>query len=111
MSGAHGKSLVPANWPFPEGSGKGLSRTKAHALAAMSVAKNAPLRILPGELIVGSATLIEGAQHRVPLINCSSVSHTTIGFDRVLDMGYSGLRKKINERLSRGGIGKSVVFL
>ena len=104
LSGAHGKSLVPANWPFLEGSGKGLSRTKAHALAAMSVAKNAPLRILPGELIVGSATLIEGAQHRVPLINCSSVSHTTIGFDRVLDMGYSGLRKKINERLSRGGL-------
>lgn len=104
LAGTHGKSLTPANWAFPEGANPAFSLTTKYALAAMSVAQNAPLRILPGELIVGSATLREGAQHRVPLLNVGSVSHTTVGFDRVLDIGYKGLRKEINERLARGGL-------
>ena len=33
-----------------------------------------------------------------------STSHLTIGFDQVLPMGYKGLRQKIEERLSRGGL-------
>ena len=62
------------------------------------------MRILPGELIVGSATLREAAQHRIPALNMGSVSHTTVGFAKVLHQGYKGLRAEIDERLSRGGL-------
>lgn len=104
LSGEHGRNLSFANWDFPEGRDTSLSNNMKYAHAAMSVARNAPLRILPGELIVGSATLRESAQHRIPLLNMGSVSHTTLGFGKVLKTGYKGLRAEIDERLARGGL-------
>ena len=104
LSGEHGRSLVRATWDTPEMKDDSLSVTQKYAAAAMSVARNAPLRILPGELIVGSATMREAAQHVVPVLNIGSVSHTTIGFEKVLNTGYKGLRSEINERLLRGGL-------
>ncbi|MDR1154427.1 MAG: hypothetical protein LBL04_06925 [Bacteroidales bacterium] len=104
LSGEFGRSLVKADWSFPEEQDASLSPSQKYALAAMSVAQNAPLRILPGELVVGSATLLESANHVTPLLNISSTSHTTIGFEKVLKTGYSGLRAEINERLSRGNL-------
>ena len=68
------------------------------------IAENAPLRILPVERVVGSATLREATGHAVPIYGKASVSHTTIGFDDVLKVGYKGLRKQIDERLARGGL-------
>lgn len=104
LSGEHGRNLSPASWEFPERNDPTLSGSVKYGLAALSVARHAPLRILPGELIVGSATLREGAQHIVPLLGVSSVSHITVGFGKVLHTGYKGLRAEIEERLSRGGL-------
>ncbi len=104
LSGEHGRNLVQATWDFPEGKDDSLSSSTKYGLAAMSVAKNAPLRILPGELIVGSATLRDAVQYKVPLLGEHTVSHTTIGFGKVLQQGYKGLRAEINERLERGGL-------
>ena len=104
LSGEHGRALVEATWDFSEGNDDSLSGSMKYALAAMSIAKNAPLRILPGELIVGSATVAESTWHMMPLLRISSVSHTTIGFDRGIKVGYKGLRKEVNDRLKRGGL-------
>ena len=104
LSGQHGRNMPTVDWEFPEGRDEKLSNNRKYGYAALSVARNAPLRILPGELIVGSATLREAAQHRIPALNMGSVSHTTVGFAKVLDQGYKGLRAEIDERLSRGGL-------
>ena len=82
--------------------GSGLGPQMRYAAAAKSVAENAPLRILPGELIVGSATLLEATQERVPVLDAGGVSHTTFDFERILPLGYNGLRKEIRERLAAG---------
>ena len=104
LSGQHGRNMPTVDWEFPEGRDEKLSNNRKYGYAALSVARNAPLRILPGELIVGSATLREAAQHRIPALNMGSVSHTTVGFAKVLHQGYKGLRAEIDERLSRGGL-------
>ena len=104
LSGQHGRNMPTVDWEFPEGRDEKLSTNRKYGYAALSVARNAPLRILPGELIVGSATLREAAQHRIPALNMGSVSHTTVGFAKVLHQGYKGLRAEIDERLSRGGL-------
>ena len=104
LSGQHGRNMPTVDWEFPEGRDEKLSNNRKYGYAALSVARNAPLRILPGELIVGSATLREAAQHRIPALNMGSVSHTTVGFAKVLHQGYKGLRAEIDERLRRGGL-------
>jgi len=75
-----------------------------YARACKVVAERAPLRILPDELIVGSATLLEAPRHQIPLLLESSVSHTTIGFHKVLESGYRGLRRQIAARRKRGDL-------
>lgn len=102
LSGEHGRALSYDTPHLTAEETAALTRNQAYALAARRAAETAPLRILPGERIVGSATLFEGAAHAVPFLGVSSTSHTTLGWHKVLPMGYRGLRAKIEERLSRG---------
>ena len=104
LDGEHGRSMVPADWEFKEKNDPHLSDNAKYALTAMSIAKNAPLRIESGEIIVGSATLLEAATQTIPLMGISSTSHTTLGYQDVLSTGYSGLRKKIQTRLTQGNL-------
>jgi hypothetical protein len=57
-----------------------LTSDQQYALAAATMAKITPLRIVVGEQIVGSASFYDGACHKVPLTDFCSTSHTTIGF-------------------------------
>jgi pyruvate-formate lyase len=75
-----------------------------YALTVKAIAENAPIRIDPEQRIVGSATLSEACLHQVPLLGIASVSHTTVGFDRAVREGASGIRIRIQERLGRGGL-------
>ncbi|HOJ33199.1 MAG TPA: pyruvate formate lyase family protein [Candidatus Hydrogenedentes bacterium] len=102
LSGEHGRALRNAEFSLNELEVFGCSADKRYAFACKAVAEKAPLRILPGERVVGSATLREAAGHATPVANVPSTSHTTIGFDRVLKMGYRGLREQIRQRLARG---------
>ena len=111
LDGNHGRQMVNAAWEFPEKDDSRLSANDKYALASMSVAKNAPLRIIPGEIIVGSATLLEASCHSIPLLNIPSISHTTLGFSDVLLTGYKGLRHKIEKRLSEGELDEKGVDL
>ena len=105
------------------------SANRVYAEAIRLIATHAPLRIEQDELLVGAATLREATWHRVPLLRhsyfgcanfndapdafrraitpdalVSSVSHTTLGFDRVLAVGYAGIRRELEARLNRVGL-------
>lgn len=105
MSGEHGRSMRNAEFSLGESERADLSQNMIYAKALLMVAERAPLRVLPGEKIVGSATLLEAAGHSTPVAGIGSTSHTTIGFHRVLRTGYAGLRRQIEERLARPASG------
>ncbi|MGN1345282.1 MAG: pyruvate formate lyase family protein, partial [Eubacteriales bacterium] len=67
-----------------------------------AIVRHCPLRILPGESIIGSATLGAAIRHVVPAFRngnavFSSVSHVTLGFDRVLTLGINGLERELSQ--------------
>ena len=72
------------------------------------VAREAPLRVEPDELLVGAATFLEAARHCIPACEIRSVSHTTVGFEHVLDIGYLGLKEQIGGRLQNQGLDAEV---
>jgi len=95
-----------------------LSDENRYARGIRLIAEHAPVRILPGQKVIGAATLLQAANHKVPVrtpdgnIPYGSVSHTTLGFDMALQIGYSGLRQRIDARFARGGLdARGVDFL
>jgi len=94
----------------PKSGTPGLSDEARYARCVRLIAEHAPLRVLPGQFLVGAATLRMAAGHEVPVRTpdgkraFASVSHTTLGFDHALAVGYRGLRAEIGERLARGGL-------
>lgn len=103
LSGAHGRTMEYANFEIdPRFYLSQPTPNQICAEAVRLIGAKAPLRILPGEMVIGSASLKAGMEHRVPLTNFSSVSHTTIGFEKALRLGYSGLRREVEERLALG---------
>lgn len=105
FSGQWGRELVNPDWDFSEVGEAGVDAQILYGRAALSVAKNAPLRFTPGELLVGSATLLPAANHKIPCMGeTSSLSHTTLGFEKALKVGYKGLREEVEERIARGGL-------
>ena len=108
LSGEFGRALQNADPALKEMLPSGdITPDARYAAAVALIAESAPLRILPEERIVGAATYREAA-----ILEISSTSHLTPGFDRVLSMGYDGVRASIRERLSNGGLDdKGVNFL
>ncbi|HSV72226.1 MAG TPA: pyruvate formate lyase family protein [Chthonomonadales bacterium] len=105
MRGEFGRAAVPAPYRLSDRvDTRRMSEDMKGAHAVRLAAETAPLRIEPEELIVGSATFREAIEHRVPFHDVTSVSHTTLGFDKALRIGYRGLRSEITERVARGGL-------
>ena len=105
FSGKLGKELKNPDWDYSEVKNSQVGPQERYGLAALSVAKNAPLRFIEGELIVGSASLLPAAHHQIPCMDgVASISHTTLGFEKMLKKGYCNLRKEIIERQKRGGL-------
>lgn len=105
ISGEWGRATVNAEVKLEDHIDvSGLSEEMKYAQSVKLIADHAPLRVLPFERVVGSATLRESTGHSVPIYGKSSVSHTTVGFGDVLKIGYKGLRKQIQDRLARGGL-------
>lgn len=80
------------------------------------MAKQAPLRLCPDELLCGSATLGNAISHVIPVTYkgnnvMGSVSHITCGFDRVLREGLLSYRQRIEKRLSEPCDGEQKRFL
>ncbi len=75
-------------------------------LAIERIARNAPLRYVPGEPVSGSATLGAALDHCVPArfqgkLPLGSVSHLTINFERVVAEGIDAKQRQIHERLRK----------
>ncbi|HEX2950060.1 MAG TPA: pyruvate formate lyase family protein, partial [Armatimonadota bacterium] len=86
-----------------------VSDERLYAECVTLIAEQAQVRIIPGERLVGSASLALAPKHVVPVYRQGkpifpSTSHLTLGFDYALKVGYRGLRAEINERLSRGDL-------
>lgn len=74
-------------------------------LAIAKIASTAPIRICENELISGAATLGGAIYHRVPAVYHNnalwgSVSHVTLGFDKVLKSGINKIEEEIIKRLT-----------
>ena len=103
LAGEFGKGMQLAAFAL-DPAADSLSPNRRYAAAAMAMATHAPIRVLPGERVVGSATLLDAVKHEVPLLKIGSTSHTTPGFDKALTIGYRGIRQEITQRLSRGDL-------
>lgn len=80
------------------------------------IAEKAPLRLCGNELLCASAALGGAIRHVVPVQFAgetvfNSVSHLTIGFQKVLDLGLDAYEKQIAERLSKKTDEKQTAFL
>ena len=105
LSGEFRKQTVPLGTDLGQYMDcSGMSEAMRYARSVELIAEKAPIRILPGERIVGAETVAEGMWARVPIYGKESVHHTTIGFDKALNVGYKGLRQEIDDRLTRGGL-------
>lgn len=111
LLGKWGKQLVPTPLVMTEDEEKMYPEMcdMVYALGVKHIAEEGPIRITPDELIVGATTLKEGPWHQVPVrwrngdILTDSISHVTLGFDKVIKIGYKGLRAHVEDRLSRSG--------
>ena len=106
LSGEFGRAMQPAAFRLPPELYLNLpTPNRLYAEAVRLVAERAPLRVLPEEHLAGAATLREAAGHTIPLLPWwSSVSHTTLGFDKALRLGCRGLRQEVEVRLAAGNL-------
>lgn len=103
QAGIVGRSMKRCAFGDPK-SLDGLPPATQNAKAVEMLANHAPLRIDADELLVGSATLLEATWHQVPFLNTPSTSHVTVSLEKLLRLGYAGLREQVSERLSRGDL-------
>ncbi len=99
LAGEFGLAMDPADFAL-DAPTAAMSPTMHCALAVRCLAERAPLRVLRGEKLAGAATLLEATGHKVPLTAFGSISHTTIGFERALTLGCSGLRGMLEDHLA-----------
>ena len=104
LAGEFGREMRDAEFGLDEEEVRDLPPDMHYARAVLRVAEKAPLRLVPGERIVGAATLLEAPRHRTPITEFPSTSHTTIGLEAALQTGYRGIRERIEERLVRGDL-------
>jgi formate C-acetyltransferase len=104
LSGEFGRQMQNADFAFGESESKNISPDMRYAGTIRLIAERAPLRMVEGEKLVGSAALLEATWHRTPAVDIGSTSHTTIGFEKILKSGYVGLRNEIENRLARDGL-------
>ncbi len=94
LSGKYGRELEASDHlTLRREEAAGLSRYALYDLVVEKIAREAPVRLVPGEMLAGSATLKAASRHVMPVFYedgepvMEGVSHTTPGFDRVLREG------------------------
>lgn len=108
LAGEWGRSLLALPVSFDDlAEWEAMSPHQRYASGVEMIAAQAPIRILPQQPIVGAATLRAAADHVLPVARAGkylfySVSHLTPAFDKVLTLGYSGLRARVEARLAQG---------
>ena len=84
-----------------------LPKLTRYNLAVREIAEKAPLRICPGELLSGAATLGDAISHMLPARHeaiardgSCGTSHLTVDFFEVLAIGMDGIRAKAERSLT-----------
>lgn len=77
-----------------------LSSNEKYSCCIDAIVRKCPLRFVEGERLIGSATLGGAISHVVPAtyqndVVFGSVSHVTLGFDRVLKLGINGIEREL----------------
>jgi len=77
-----------------------MKKVDLYDLCIRAIAEKAPVRIIPEERLCGAAVLGDAIRHLVPArynndIIFGSVSHLTIRFQNVLELGMDGIEQKI----------------
>lgn len=96
---------------------QGLTRYQLYDLLVSRIAREAPVRVIPGEMLAGSATLKAASRHIMPVLYedgervMDSVSHTTPGFDRVLREGIDRYEARIHARQAKPCTEDEAAFL
>ena len=112
LSGEIGRTMAPAEFAVAPGFQKANKTDNQYVAEAIRlIATHAPLRLLPGEKLAGAATIKDATEHRIPATKHGSISHTTLGFEKALSVGYRGIRQEIDERLARGDLDDDAVDL
>jgi pyruvate-formate lyase len=105
ISGEIGEALEPSTARIaPDFFRQGPTHDQIVAEAVRLIAEEAPLRLLPGEHLVGAATLVEATWHQIPVIGVGSISHTTLDFEKALRVGLAGLQAEIDAVLAQGAL-------
>ena len=86
-----------------------LSPLKQYDIAIREIAEKAPVHLCQNELISGAATLGAAILHKVPATRngkllWQSVSHLTLGLDKVLQIGINGIEKEIDAHLEKNHV-------
>ncbi len=83
-----------------------MSKLEKYNAAIHEIATKAPIRICENELISGAATLGEAIHHRLPAVfkgeipkPNTGVSHLTVDFFEVLEIGLDGIKEKAQKAL------------
>lgn len=100
LSGEWGRTMAQEDWDTSELLEGNPGAQVRNARIVMSVAKNAPLRLLPDELLTGSATVLSASKHKLPITKENGISHVTYGFERAVNLGYSGLQREIEAKMA-----------
>lgn len=104
LAGEVGSTMRCADFA-PDAQAAALPLVLRYAESILSIARLAPLRIDSNERLVGAATLLEASSHMTPAIeNLPSTSHVTIDYEKLLRVGYQGLRAQIIARQARAGL-------
>lgn len=95
-----------------------LTDLQRYDTAVRAIAENAPLRVCPGELISGAATLGDAIDHLVPVrfeddpdFYLPGISHLTVDYGEVLSIGMNGVEEKIKNSPARFGSERNKAFL
>ena len=80
------------------------------------IAEKCPIRLIQGERICGAATLGMAIHHLIPVTFggnpiFSSISHLTMQFSLVLELGLNGIRRRVEESMKAHEGGEEIPFL
>lgn len=104
LAGEHGRAMQNADFSLDPRQAERMLPATRYAETIRLIARRAPLRYVPGERLMGSATLLEATRHMTPASEFPSTSHTTIGFERALNEGLLSYERRIRARMKRGGL-------
>ncbi len=81
-----------------------MSSLEKYNAAIYEIATNAPIRICENELVSGAATLGNAIRHLIPAVYKDvnpmvSISHLTVDFFEVLEIGMTGIKEKAEKSL------------